>query len=115
MNEINGTEHFGTLLRRLRQKRGLGVNQLAGYVGISGAEISRIERGERKKIDPNLLKKLAPKLDVTYEYLMMHAGFLPNKIAEPEAEYSSSNDILADLSLEDKEFVLSLIKRLKKK
>jgi len=115
MNEIKRTEHFGTLLRKLRQKRGLGVNQLAGYVGISGAEISRIERGERKKIDPNLLKKLAPKLDVTYEYLMIHAGFLPNKIAEPEAEYSSSSDLLSNLSQDDREFVLALIKRLKRK
>jgi transcriptional regulator with XRE-family HTH domain len=115
MTRVNSTKQFGALLRQLRKKRGLGVNQLAGYIGISGAEISRIERGERKKIDPNLLRKLAPKLDVTYEYLMQQAGYLPEKIAEREEIYLTSNNLLADISPEDRKLVLDLIKRLRQK
>lgn len=115
MAEVKSIKQFGDLLKKLRKKRGLGVNQLASYVGISGAEISRIERGERKKIDPNLLKKLAPKLDVTYEYLMQQAGYLPERIGEREEIYTLSDDLLADLSPEDRKLVLDLIKRLKRR
>jgi len=115
MTKVNSTKQFGALLRKLREKRGLGVNQLAGYIGISGAEISRIERGERKRIDPNLLRKLAPKLDVAYEYLMQEVGYLPVNIAEGEEKYLTSDELLANLTPEDKKLVLELIERLKKR
>ena len=78
---------FGALIRDLREKRGLGVNQLAQYVGVSGAEISRIERGERKKISPHFLYRLAPKLGVTYEFLMHKVGYLPESAVMPIANY----------------------------
>ncbi len=115
MTKVNGTKQFGALLRRLREKRGLGVNQLAGYIGVSGAEISRIERGERKRIDPNLLKKLAPRLDVTYEYLMQEVGYLTANIAEGKRKYSTSDELLADLTPEDKKLIVELIERLRKR
>lgn len=115
MAKANDIRQFGTLLRKLRKKRGLGVNQLASYIRISGAEISRIERGERKKIDPNLLRKLAPKLGVTYEYLMQQAGYLPETIAEIESTYMTSEEILANLTPEDRKLVLNLIERLQQK
>ena len=113
MAKVNDIKQFGVLLRKLRKKRGLGVNQLAGYVGISGAEISRIERGERKKIDPNLLRRLAPKLNVTYEYLMKEAGYLPSEIGEKEKLYLTSNDLFADLNPKDRKLILDLIERLR--
>lgn len=81
---------FGAYLRSLRESKGLGVNQLAQYVGISGAEISRLERGERQKINPNLLRKLAPKLGVSYEFLMQKIGYLPEILAESGACYDST-------------------------
>jgi transcriptional regulator with XRE-family HTH domain len=114
MTKANSTKQFGALLRKLREKRGLGVNQLAGYAGASGAEISRIERGERKRINPDLLRKLAPKLNVTYEYLMQEVGYLPEKIAETGEAYASSEELLTDLEPEDKKLVLALIERLKR-
>lgn len=85
---------FGAFIRDLREKRGLGVNQLAQYVGISGAEISRIERGERKKISPTLLRELAPRLGVTYEFLMRKIGYL----SEANAETSANHEIVEKMS-----------------
>ena len=114
MSELKSTAKLGILLRELRIQKGLGVNQLAGYVGISGAEISRIERGERKRIPPDLLKQLAPRLGVTYEFLMKEAGYLPGRTADKDESYVTSFDLLDGLDRADRKLVLDLIKRLKK-
>lgn len=51
----------GTLIRRRRAEAGHGVNRFAALVGLSGAAISRIERGQRNP-RPETLKKIADKL-----------------------------------------------------
>jgi transcriptional regulator with XRE-family HTH domain len=115
MAKVKGTPKFGMLLRKLRNQKGLGVNQLASYIGISGAEISRIERGERKKIAPDLLRELAPRLGVSYEYLMQEAGYLPGKAEEKGEPYQTTADPLTGLSQKDRKLVLDLIERLRQK
>lgn len=108
------TKEFGAYLRSLREEKGLGVNQLAKYIGISGAEISRIERGERQKINPDLLRRLAPKLDVSYEFLLQKVGYLPELLAESGACYigEKCSDLAAKLcrlSIEEQAKIEQLI------
>ena len=92
--EIN--QAFGGLLRQLREEKNLGVNQLAKYVGVSGAEISRIERGERQKINPHFLRKLAPKLGVSYHFLMQKAGYLSDSLSEAPSTYNQRTNELIE-------------------
>lgn len=75
---MSPNDDFGTYLRKQREARGISVNELARQVGISGAEMSRVERGVRRKINPYLLRKLAPILHVDILKLMKRAGFLPS-------------------------------------
>jgi transcriptional regulator with XRE-family HTH domain len=62
-----GVETVGQRLRRLRHERGLSQRELASP-GVSYAYISRIEAGARRP-SVKALRKLAPKLGVSVEYL----------------------------------------------
>ena len=63
----SGVETVGQRLRRLRYERGLSQRELASP-GVSYAYISRIEAGARRP-SVKALRKLAPKLGVSVEYL----------------------------------------------
>jgi transcriptional regulator with XRE-family HTH domain len=71
------SSNFGDLLRELREARGMAVNQLAMYSGVSSALISKIENNKRGKPKPETLKKIAKGLKMDYEDLMFKAGYLP--------------------------------------
>lgn len=60
--------NFGEKLKKLRESKGLGVNQLALKSGVNASQISRFEKGERK--DPTLetVKKLSKALGVSIAY-----------------------------------------------
>jgi len=97
---------FGHYLKRLRQSKGLTQKELAELSGFSNAEISKIESGERKKPSPDLLKAVAPYLDVPYEVLMTKAGYLEKVINHKSyTEYIFKDDdgALADIVRKAKE------------
>jgi tetratricopeptide (TPR) repeat protein len=67
MNAPRKVESIGARLRRLRLQRGLSQRELSAP-GVSYAYISRIEAGTRQP-SVKALRKLAPKLGVSVEYL----------------------------------------------
>lgn len=71
---------FGELIKMLRTERGLSQRELADKSGVSNAEISRMESGERKKPSPGILKALSPYLDISYEELMVKAGYIEHVV-----------------------------------
>lgn len=89
-DEAMTNNEFGEFMRRLRESRGLGVNQLAQKASVSGSEVSRIESGTRKRPHPDTLMKLAGALRHPVEDLYKRLGYL----TEPEAEESLSPIIL---------------------
>ncbi|HEX6490036.1 MAG TPA: helix-turn-helix domain-containing protein [Gaiellaceae bacterium] len=88
----HGTETIGARLRRLRRERGLSQRALSSP-GITYAYISRIEAGARQP-STKALRKLAPKLGVSVEYLETGSD-----LREPE---------LRELRLADAELALRL-------
>jgi transcriptional regulator with XRE-family HTH domain len=68
-------KHFGEILRELREKRGVGVNQLAMQSGVSSGLISKIENKERGTPKPETIEKLAKGLKMKYEELMSLAEY----------------------------------------
>ena len=85
-------ETIGARLRRLRHERGLSQRALSSP-GITYAYISRIEAGARQP-STKALRKLAPKLGVSVEYLETGSD-----LREPE---------LRELRLADAELALRL-------
>lgn len=71
---------FGEYVKRLRSEKQLSQRDLAEKSGVSNAEISRLESGERKKPSPNVIKAIAPPLGISYEDLMVKAGYIEHVI-----------------------------------
>jgi len=83
MNGPDKIKEFGLWLSQKREACGYSSQrQLALKSGISPATISRIEAGTQKA-EPSTLAKLAPFLGMTYEELMVKAGYLPNIKTDP--------------------------------
>lgn len=91
---------FGSYIKELRETNKLSQRELAEKSGISNAEISRLESGERKKPSPMSLKVIAPFLGVAYEELMQKAGYIEETIdhqSYTENVYKDENGFLVDI------------------
>lgn len=86
-------ENFGYHLKRLRESRGMTVNQLAMYSQISSASISRYESGERGAPKAENIKKLAAALKMPYEELMRIAGHLDKETKEEVPGEETEEDL----------------------
>lgn len=69
-------ENFGAYMKKLREERKFSVRQLAMKAGVSPAQVSRMETGDRGTPRPETIKKLAIALNVDYEHLMKKAGYI---------------------------------------
>lgn len=74
MNEIDIKE-FGEYLKTLRESRKLSIRQTCTYAGISHSYLSQLENGRRGIPKPAILQKLAPVYKVSYEDMMVKAGY----------------------------------------
>ncbi len=66
---------FGQYLKQIRRKNKLTQNKLAELSGVSNAEISRIETGQRKNISLEVLSKIAPFLNKTLAEFVEAQGY----------------------------------------
>jgi len=67
---------FGKYLQQLRLDKGLSIRQLANLSKVSHSYLSQVENGVRGIPSPDVLKKLARPLGITYEELMQAAGYI---------------------------------------
>ncbi|WP_406676397.1 helix-turn-helix domain-containing protein [Moorella sp. ACPs] len=96
---------IGEKIKKLRLKAGYEtLGDLYRASGVSVATLSRIEAGVQIP-SPTTLKKLAPHLGVTVEYLMTVAGYLPEdeKQAKPidTREWYNRDDPPSNIELEE--------------
>jgi HTH-type transcriptional regulator, competence development regulator len=92
--------NFGEYLKHLRNEKQLSQRELAEKTGISNAEISRLETGDRKNPSPATLKAIAPHLGVSYHELMKNAGYIEEVIDHQgftENIYRDENGRLIDI------------------
>ncbi len=90
---IEGEEHFGARLRRLREDQEMHVPDLARRVGLTEAAIRQLESGRAK--EPRLSEgvRLADALGVGVHHLAFGEG--ENRIAELERRMAAVEDVLA--------------------
>lgn len=69
-------KNLAEVLRKARENKNLGLNQLAVKTGIQSSIISRLENGKILKINPYLLKKIAEGLGIDYKELYKIVGYL---------------------------------------
>jgi transcriptional regulator with XRE-family HTH domain len=68
-------------LKQLREIRGYSLRQVEKATGVSNAYLSQLERGDAAKPSPDKLARLAKFYDVSYEQLMVLAGYLGSTVA----------------------------------
>lgn len=90
-SEKNQMETIGQILRNKRQTLGLLLRQVAAYVDIDPAILSKIERNERKPTK-EMLQKLAEILKINKNELLIQ--FMSDRIAYEIAEEDFANRVL---------------------
>lgn len=79
---------FGEYVKKLRTERGLSQRELSEKSGVSTAALSRIESGERQNTSLRVIKAIAPFLGISYEELMVQAGYIESVIENDQSEDS---------------------------
>lgn len=77
---------FGVYLKSLIEKRGYSYRKLATLSDIDHTYISKIVVGKMGPPSPEILRKLAGPLAVSYEDLMNAAGYLSSNDNDPDDE-----------------------------
>lgn len=86
---------FGDKVRKLREERGWGQQQLAKIAGLSQPAISRIERGLVQQPRLSVIKRLSQALGVTTDFLLQAhdgaslTGDAPFLVAEVRRTYDT--------------------------
>jgi SOS-response transcriptional repressor LexA len=91
--EVFDEKKFGERLKELRKNKGLKIRELESLSGVSNAYLSQLENGKRGKPSPEIIKKLAPHIGVTYTELMKLAGYITEDINQEALELLKLEDI----------------------
>lgn len=91
---------FGRYLRQKRREAGfLTLESLAQVSGVTASTIYRLEIGKTKAPSIDTLKKLAGPLKVSYQELLINAGFLTRaNDAETDAELTQYAQAVVDFA-----------------
>lgn len=73
-------KEIGEFLRKKREELGYSTNQLLIKTDIDKSDISRIENGKKRKLNPIYLKKLAKALNIDIIELFKMVGYLDEDI-----------------------------------
>ena len=65
---------IGEEIAKARENKGLSQRQLANAIGISNAEMSKIESGEREIPNPKLFRKISKVIGLNYNDMMEMIG-----------------------------------------
>jgi len=76
MNENTSISEY---IKAKREAHDLSQRQLAELSGVSNTEIWQIESGKRQKVQPAILRAMAPHIGSSYEELMKIAGYFPEE------------------------------------
>lgn len=82
----DGRKKLAVFIKKIREKKDFGLNQLALKAGIQKTILSRLEAEKILKINPFILKNLAEALGIDYKDLYQIVGYLEEKDAPKEQE-----------------------------
>lgn len=100
-------------IKKIREDKKLGVNELSRISGVNASYISALERGEKKNPTVTTLKKIAKALDVTVDELLQSEPVIDEKLKE--WDFKGVNLMLGDnikLLREARKISLSKLARL---
>lgn len=99
------TNELGPYLASIREDRRMTLRQVeeATEKAVSNAYLSQIEKGKIKKPDPNILHKLSEIYGISYENLMVRAGYIVAATAREDAQQHGRVPTFAEHALTKQE------------
>ena len=88
---------FGTFIRELRLKKGIGQRKLADSIGIAASYLNDIEKNKRAAPKINVINKLSAVLETNKNHLHDLAGFSKKGVAPDISEFIESNPKIISL------------------
>ena len=88
---------FGTFIRELRLKKGIGQRELAVRIGIAASYLNDIEKNKRTAPKINVINKMSIVLETDKNHLHDLAGFSKKGVAPDISEYIESNPKIISL------------------
>ena len=88
---------FGTFIRELRLKKGIGQRNLAEKIGVAASYLNDIEKNKRTAPKINIINKLSTILETDKNHLHDLAGFSKKGVAPDISEYIESNPKIISL------------------
>ena len=88
---------FGTFIRELRLKKGIGQRELAASIGIAASYLNDIEKNKRTAPKINVINKMSIVLETDKNHLHDLAGFSKKGVAPDISEYIESNPKIISL------------------
>lgn len=73
-------EKFGSLIRKRREEKQIGLRKMAGEIGVSPTYLSKIERDEFSPPAEERVKKIAQLLDLDTDQLLARAGRVSSEL-----------------------------------
>lgn len=85
---------FSNNIKKLREEKGLGVNELSRLSGVNASYISALERGEKENPTINTLEKIAIALEVPLDYLTRKSAkaMIEDKLEELDMTFEELSD-----------------------
>ena len=97
MASNKNSNKFGTFIRELRLKKGIGQRKLAESIGIAASYLNDIEKNKRTAPKINVINKLSAVLETNKNYLHDLAGFSKKGVAPDISEFIESNPKIISL------------------
>ena len=109
MASNKNSNKFGTFIRELRLKKGIGQRKLADSIGVAASYLNDIEKNKRTAPKINVINKLSAVLETNKNYLHDLAGFSKKGVAPDISEFIESNPKIISLIRSIKENKLNNI------
>lgn len=83
--DLEKRKKLGNFVKKIREGKNLGMNQLAIKIDITTSLLHRLENGQTQKISPFLIREVARGLRIDYKELYKIVGYLD------EEDYNTNN------------------------
>ncbi len=101
-------KHIGTIIKSLREEKGVTQQQIADLVHMHRSNYSKVEKGERD-LSVDATNKIATFFGLTIDQLLNSEDHIPDEITVEDKSLIEQVKLIAQLDPEEKSMVFKMI------
>ncbi len=101
-------KHVGTIIKGLREEKGLTQQQIADLVHMHRSNYSKVEKGERE-LSLEATNKIASYFGLTIDQLLNDEQYIPQEITTEDKSLMEQVKLIAQLEPDEKNMVFKMI------